>query len=35
MAIINASDLLVYKKSPADVAQVTRVRALKVSPLKF
>ena len=33
MAIINASDLLVYKKSPADVAQVTRVRALKVSPL--
>ena len=33
MAIINASDLLVYKKSPADVAQVTRIRVLKVSPL--
>lgn len=33
MAIKNASDLLVYKKSPADVAQVTRIRVLKVSPL--
>ena len=33
MAIKNASDLLVYKKSPADVAQVTRVKVKKVSPL--
>lgn len=33
MAIKNASDLLVYKKSPADVAQVTRIRVKKVSPL--
>lgn len=33
MAIKNASDLLVYKKSPANVAQVTRIRVLKVSPL--
>ena len=33
MAIINASDLLVYKKSPADVAQVTRIRALLVDAL--
>jgi len=33
MAIKNASDLLVYKKSPADVAQVTRIRVLKASPL--
>ena len=33
MAIKNASDLLVYKKSPADVAQVTRIRVLKLSPL--
>lgn len=33
MAIKNASDLLVYKKSPADVAQVTRVRVKKVAPL--
>tara|TARA_R110002012_G_scaffold147018_1_gene305423 strand:+ start:513 stop:1289 length:777 start_codon:yes stop_codon:yes gene_type:complete len=33
MAIKNASDLLVYKKSPANVAQVTRVKVKKVSPL--
>ena len=33
MAIKNASDLLVYKKSPANVAQVTRVRVLNSSPL--
>tara|TARA_R110002096_G_scaffold431560_1_gene646955 strand:+ start:490 stop:1260 length:771 start_codon:yes stop_codon:yes gene_type:complete len=33
MAIKNASDLLVYKKSPADVAQVTRVRVKNTSPL--
>ena len=33
MAIKNASDLLVYKKSPADVAQVTRIRVKKASPL--
>ena len=33
MAIKNASDLLVYKKSPANVAQITRIRILKVSPL--
>lgn len=33
MAIKNASDLLVYKKSPNDVAQVTRIRVKKLSPL--
>ena len=33
MAIKNASDLLVYKKSPADVAQVTRIRVKKLLPL--
>jgi predicted secreted protein len=33
MAIKNASDLLVYKKSPADVAQVTRVRVIEATPL--
>ena len=33
MAIKNASDLLVYKKSPANVAQVTRVRVLEATPL--
>jgi len=33
MAIKNASDLLVYKKSPANVAQVTRVRVLDSTPL--
>ena len=33
MAIKNASDLLVYKKSPADVAQVTRIRVLNSTPL--
>ena len=33
MAIKNASDLLVYKKSPANVAQVTRVRVLNSTPL--
>ena len=33
MAIKNASDLLVYKKSPANVAQVTRIRVKKVAPL--
>ena len=33
MAIKNASDLLVYKKSPANVAQVTRVKVKKVTPL--
>ena len=33
MAIKNASDLLVYKKSPADVAQITRIRVKKVAPL--
>lgn len=33
MAIKNASDLLVYKKSPADVAQVTRIRVLNTTPL--
>jgi len=33
MAIKNASDLLVYKKSPANVAQVTRVKVKKVAPL--
>lgn len=32
MAIINASDLLVYKKSPADVAQVTRISCIDVDP---
>jgi len=33
MAIKNASDLLVYKKSPADVAQITRIKVLNVTPL--
>lgn len=33
MAIKNASDLLVYKKSPANVAQVTRIKVLNVTPL--
>tara|TARA_B110000285_G_scaffold171881_1_gene192406 strand:- start:256 stop:1014 length:759 start_codon:yes stop_codon:yes gene_type:complete len=33
MAIKNASDLLVYKKSPADVAQVTRIRVRSTLPL--
>ena len=33
MAIKNASDLLVYKKSPANVAQITRIRVKKVAPL--
>ena len=33
MAIKNASDLLVYKKSPANVAQVTRIRVLDTTPL--
>ena len=33
MAIKNASDLLVYKKSPANVAQVTRIRVLDSNPL--
>jgi predicted secreted protein len=33
MAIKNASDLLVYKKSPANVAQVTRIRVLSTTPL--
>lgn len=33
MAIKNASDLLVYKKSPANVAQVTRIRVLNSTPL--
>ena len=33
MAIKNASDLLVYKKSPANVAQVTRVKVLNSTPL--
>ena len=33
MAIKNASDLLVYKKSPANVAQVTRVRVIEDTPL--
>ncbi len=33
MAIKNASDLLVYKKSPANVAQVTRIRVLDSTPL--
>jgi len=33
MAIKNASDLLVYKKSPANVAQVTRIRVKSSSPL--
>lgn len=33
MAIKNASDLLVYKKSPADVAQITRIKVLLVTPL--
>ena len=33
MAIKNASDLLVYKKSPANVAQVTRVRVIEATPL--
>ena len=32
MAIINASDLLVYKKSPADVAQVTKIFCIDVDP---
>jgi len=33
MAIKNASDLLVYKKSPANVAQVTRIKVLDTTPL--
>ena len=33
MAIKNASDLLVYKKSPADVAQITRIKVLNATPL--
>lgn len=33
MAIKNASDLLVYKKSPADVAQITRIKVLNTTPL--
>jgi len=33
MAIKNASDLLVYKKSPANVAQITRIKVLNVTPL--
>jgi TP901-1 family phage major tail protein len=33
MAIKNASDLLVYKKSPADVAQITRIKVLSATPL--
>ena len=33
MAIKNASDLLVYKKSPADVAQVTRIMVRTLIPL--
>ena len=33
MAIKNASDLLVYKKSPADVAQITRIKVLITTPL--
>ena len=33
MAIQNASDLLIYRKSPSAVAQVTRVRIRETSPL--
>ena len=33
MAIQNASDLLIYRKSPNAVAQVTRVRIIQSSPL--
>lgn len=33
MAIKNASDLLVYKKSPANVAQITRIRVKTTAPL--
>ena len=33
MAIKNASDLLVYKKSPANVAQITRIKVLNTTPL--
>ena len=33
MAIKNASDLLVYKKSPANVAQITRIRVIEATPL--
>ena len=33
MAIQNASDLLIYRKSPSAVAQVTRVRIKESSPL--
>ena len=33
MAIQNASDLLIYRKSTSNVAQVTRIRILEASPL--
>ena len=35
MAIINASDLLVYKKSPANVAQVTKIFCIDASPYEI